>query len=241
MISNKKYCLLLTASISPPQQSFLLRSNHVDRLEDYISALAFWSRMSLPIVFVDNSNFPLNSIEKERFNNNQIEFLQISNNDVIRGKGYGEVNIIDWALKKSEIIHNSDMVFKVTGRFKVLNFDRIYNSVLSEKENHFIYATMSKNFTVADSRFYLFAKKHFADYFQKFADQIDDSKKLYFEHILAKSILLSIADGKKWSMFPEAPIYKGYYGTSNKKYKHNIIYKIKKKFIYKLKKYFISK
>jgi len=74
----------------------------------------------------------------------------------------------------------------------------------------------------------------FYDYFQKHKDQIDDSKRNFFEHALGRAVHELLANGGSWSAIPFPLIVEGISGTNNAK--HNTIkniLKIKLRFFFK--------
>lgn len=125
----------MTATIAPPQGTpELARSDPKVRFADYSRALHFY--LSLPasvlhkIVFIDNSDYDLSALEaatRDLPHHKQLEFLSFQGNDhpPEYGKGYGEFKLLDHGLSLSTILQPTDRVWKVTGRLRVLNLERL--------------------------------------------------------------------------------------------------------------------
>lgn len=140
-------CLLITGCISPnKEQSFLFLKDIEERLKQYIDSILYYLRYSSfkMIVYCDNSNFFYDNIdwicsEAER-HGKQFEWISFLGDDgkiVKCGKGYGEGEIIEYALENSKLLRESKAFFKVTGRLKVLNIDYILRRIKSENKNYF--------------------------------------------------------------------------------------------------------
>lgn len=135
-----KYVLLLTACIQPSDENLkknnIQRSDPIIRLEDYQKALHYWlNEFKGPlhgIVFVENSGYSLESLKEIafKFNKHNIatEFLQQLASPLKQGLhyGYSELELIDYAFEKSELISECDYVIKTTGR---LYFTKLGNLI----------------------------------------------------------------------------------------------------------------
>jgi len=133
-------CLLLTATIAPPQ-SAVPRSNPRVRLNDYIESLNFY--LSLPanyidrVLFIDNSGSNTGVIEKfvsELHHDKLVEILSFTGNDhpVSYGKAYGEFKLIDIGLKYTSLLAMDDIFWKITGRLQVFNLTEIMKAVRNQ-------------------------------------------------------------------------------------------------------------
>ncbi|MBN9561793.1 MAG: hypothetical protein J0H14_13850 [Alphaproteobacteria bacterium] len=129
----KRDILLLTATLKPPAAA-VARSDHQERLNDYLRALEFYLRdLDAPydrILFVDNSMGGVGSIEaaaRRTPHDKLVEIISFAGNDhpVTRGKAYGEFKLIDHGLALSSIVHGSDMIWKTTGRLRLLNIRQL--------------------------------------------------------------------------------------------------------------------
>ena len=121
-----QYIILLTGCINPNGMAFTALTDATIRLKQYVTAINYYlNNTNYPIVFSENSGTSINSYFNSYNNNKRLELLSFKgNNNKDRGKGYGEAEIIDYALKKSLIIEshkNNCSIIKITGRLIVRN------------------------------------------------------------------------------------------------------------------------
>ena len=230
-------CILLTASINPPNTAGLGRSAVADRENDYIKSLRFYKGFGLPIVFCDNSGYKSETISSYcQEHSQQIEFLPFISQESIHGKSHGEMEIFDFAHKNSKFIASSTHVIKVTGRLIVENFQELLNQ--TSNNDAWIYANIKKGLTYADSRLFVYKKEYYPDFLQPvLADQLNDAKRFYFERCLARSIHLFMAQSDEFELLPVYPYFDGYNGTTNRSYKLSVFDKWKFSIYYKIKKF----
>jgi hypothetical protein len=122
------YCLVMTACIDPRgANAQLARSDPRQRLNDYLSAIAFWLAYEDPrltgILFLDNSEHDLAEIRaaldpsRNPFGRD-VEILRAGTNHIPSGIGYGyaELGMLDYASKASRLWRSASRLVKVTGR-----------------------------------------------------------------------------------------------------------------------------
>ena len=130
-----KNILLLTSTIKPiSNQPQLKLINHIDRLQDYKVALAFYSHLLEKgvvdnIVYIDNSGFDL-SCHSEIYTHKDIEWLSYYGLDYPETyhRGYGESKLVDYAFEHSKTLialDSSDKVWRITGRYIIKNLTTI--------------------------------------------------------------------------------------------------------------------
>ncbi len=118
--------LLLTGAITPNSFDTLKLANPEERKKQYIEAIGFYIKYTdYSIVFAENSGESLKDLFSECLN--RIEFLTYTSQLIIpdRGKGYKELEIIDYAMRHSHFIAKADAVVKITGRLQVLNINKL--------------------------------------------------------------------------------------------------------------------
>ncbi len=233
-------CIFLTATIDPKDIVLLKRNNPIARENDYIKAIKKWMDIQqFPIVFCENSGYNIDKIKNDIKNSEKkFEILQFKGNSFPRelGKGYGETMIIDYAIKHSKLIKNSDYIIKVTGRYFIKNIEKMVNT-LSRDNDVYVMADLKKNLTWADSRVFAFKPSFFIEYLSKFHNLLNDSKGFYLEHALSRAILRAISDGHKWIPLPSKPIIIGYSATSDTSYKVSKVRWFGSKMIHQFKNY----
>lgn len=154
--------LIITGCICPNKnQRFLVLKDEDERLQQYVSSIRFYITESpfTKIVFCENSNYPYQQIgelvELAQLHGKAFEWLAFQGDqEQIRaqGKGYGEGEIIRYALIHSELAVKARSFAKVTGRLTISNIDKVIRR-MKPKMNYFnrdIYRGHGK-----DTRFYL--------------------------------------------------------------------------------------
>ena len=129
--------LLMTATLQPPANA-VARADPAARLADYAAALTYYLRLPADtvdrIIFADNSASGIAAIRQivTSFpHDKSVEVMSFAGNDhaVSLGKAYGEFKLIDIALAHASIIKPDDMIWKVTGRLKVLNLPALHHAI----------------------------------------------------------------------------------------------------------------
>ena len=154
---NQDLVILLTATITPNSYSKLKIVEPEVRKQQYQEALDFYvQKTDLKIVFAENSGDPL---EEFPVLPDRIEYISFKSEPIQpdRGKAYKELEIIDFAFRNSKFIKEAKAVAKITGRLKVLNFNRLSGKFhkLRKKKHSLIYANSFKPRNM-DSRCFFF-------------------------------------------------------------------------------------
>ncbi|MBC7636761.1 MAG: hypothetical protein H7251_14280 [Acetobacteraceae bacterium] len=129
--------LLMTATLRPPADA-VARADPAARLLDYAAALKFYLAMPATvvdrIVFADNSAggiAGIRDIVASVAHDKAVEIMSFAGNDhpVSAGKAYGEFKLIDIAIAHASLIRADDIVWKTTGRLKILNLAALHRAV----------------------------------------------------------------------------------------------------------------
>lgn len=190
------YILLLTGCINPNGMPFTSLTDNSVRKEQYIKAINYYiHHTDYPIVFVENSNTDISDCFAPTISSNRIEVLTFyGNNNKNRGKGYGEAEIIEYALKYSQFIASSNRectLVKITGRLIIENLKDIINKRFIFQRQNSIVVSYNSDFTLADSRV-IIAPFNFYISFLENKELINDFNNTYFETVLSDSIKQSI-------------------------------------------------
>jgi hypothetical protein len=236
MKNNFEFCLFLTATIRPNSGiPGLKRTDPKQRENDYAQALQGWIKFNIPIVFCENSDTKSEAVHKILSQSqNSFEYLHFKSTQSHLGKGHGEHEIFSYAFKNSYILNDSRNIIKVTGRYSIRNFHSLF--IGFKDRDAFIHANLSRSLTWADSRFFCFKRSFWEEILQNFGREIDESKEVTFENILAKSVLCAIVQGNKWSSTRNMPWFAGVYGTENIKYKQSYLNFLAKTILFQIKK-----
>lgn len=221
---DKEPVLLMTASILPQEKRYIKLKNPEQRLKQYIDSLKYYIEDTefKKIVLCENSgyDFPKQDIELlAKKNNKRIEILQFYGNEKkIKkyGKGYGEGEIINYALKNSRLINESDFFIKVTGRLKIKNMNKI-KSKLKLNRVYMNKSLIDKN--MMDTVIYGMPKKIYSKIFEYAYEKVNDKKNIYIEHIF--NHLVMEKDLKIYNL-PYFPDVCGVCGTNGLLYQKNI-------------------
>jgi len=235
MVSKKNtYPILLTGTINPGDYAFVGIKDVDSRENDYFYSIQFYRNLGLKVVFVDNSNFSSKRISVEFESDKGFEYLKYSSQKSILGKGHGEKEIIDYALKNSSFIKNSDFFIKITGRIKVLNLSFLLDRI--DFSHDIVYGNFSRCFSWADTRLMFISKKFYYDFFSPHCDiYLNESEKEFIERVYAKSIHSFLSFGGKFRYFPMYPLYSGINGTNGKIYDLSLFRRFKYSLFLKIK------
>lgn len=226
--------LLLTATVEVRGVVYMERRDPVLRLGDYKRALKAWlSTPNVPpIVFAENSGYPndeLQAVVREHENaRHPVEFLSFDDNNYPRtlGKGFGELRTIRYALDNSRLIGADTLVVKVTGRHYVPNVNDVI--VRPDPANVVdVYCDLRGNLTWADTRLFCAMPGFIREYFLPMEEAIDDTAGVTIEHALGRAAHLAMSKGRRWSMFPHAPVIRGISGTADFTYPDSFITRYK--------------
>ena len=193
--------LLLTGCINPNGMTMTALSNQEERKKQYVEAIHFYlSNTRYPIVFSENSGTDISHLFKKEIQSGRLEYLSFSGNqNKEKGKGYGECEIIQYALNNSKIIHlaKDKRIAKITGRLIIRNINSIarVHSILFPQKT--VFCAINSNLSFPDSRF-IIAPECFFQTFLKSKETINDTQGYFFEHALCDTI-------KKEKQYPYSP------------------------------------
>lgn len=187
-------CLLMTATIVPPQgMPFLTVTNPETRWHQYESSVLYWLRRTpiCDIVFCENSSasadFDLLMATAKSLHKN-LEILQFEGNSYtcfVQGKGYGDGEIISFALKNSSILANNTSFYKTTGRLIVRNFGAA-QYFWNRHDTGFI--TTGVKSRAIDTRFFKTTKDFYNNTLGHAHLSVNDAEGIYLEHIFYSQI-----------------------------------------------------
>ncbi len=236
MQGKRPEVLILTATITPPSNvTKLVRKEPQIRLADYCETLRFYlgvsSRFIDRIIFIENSDSdlrPIKELVETVKHDKNVEIISFHNgNDYPPefGKGYGEFRMINYGLSQSKILSDTDVLWKVTGRLRVLNIERLIEKA---PQNYMIYSDFRNVPLVGnylggnewmELRLFSFTLEGYNKYFRDRADSlresiINETPEQYLYKIL-KEVLPT---GTIIPRFTIQPILAGYSGWSNTDY-----------------------
>jgi len=221
-------CLLLTSTIQVDHPEFLRPGGRVDsrvRLQDYCTALEYWitgQRSVRDIVFVDNSGHPLEAlqaiVDRHRSAGKRVELISFRTEGYspVRGRSYGELDIMRTALERSALLREAARFAKVTGRVCIPNFDAIVDAAPPDFD---MVGRLSQNLTWLETVLVLFRTDLFSERLLPYAlAHVNDQARQPIERVLASACLHHIADGHRWYPFAETARIRGVRGIDNVPY-----------------------
>jgi len=213
-----QYGILLTSSIRPNITNFSKRNDPKIRERDYREVLEALVKTSYPIVFCDNSDYPLENIKNSLSSRlpETYEVLQFDGSTFPPhlGKGYGELQIIKYAMNHSKILKECDFVVKITGRYSVQNITEILDAI-QVKNDTMIIADYDKLSSYTYSGLFIAKPSFFFNYLFSFQEFLNDSEKRFFEHALFQAIQKVVNEGGGVLPFPVKPSITAISGTWN--------------------------
>lgn len=216
------YVLIITGCIFPKSNVFSLKLKDAeDRLNQYINSIIYYinDTSAKNIVFCENSGYDYDYSQLEILANKNGKKLEVlvyeGDNETIaeRGKGYGEGEILEYAMMHSELIKDVSFIYKVTGRISVMNFD----DIVSEEEVGKIYFNNNLySYRTLDTRFWGMPKDLYKDLFIEQYRKVFDAKLRFLEHVFWETLSCTVLHYYQHPYFPRLD---GKSGTSNAAYK----------------------
>lgn len=212
ILLNKREVLILTASINPTNVPFLKISDCKIRLLQYKYSLKFWIEETemYNIVFCDNTYYDYDfklELDMAKQYNKKLEILKYKGNENASkyGKGYGEGEIIKYIIENSKLINDQSIIYKVTGRLYVSNFNSIYRKHLNF--NNIFIKNAIRGFR-ADTRFFKCECKFYKNNLLEAYKLVNDNNNIYLEDCFYRALINCNIDS-----FKIYPIIKGKSGS----------------------------
>jgi hypothetical protein len=204
------------------------RSETGVRLDDYRRAIIQWSNLSkklgFKILVVENSSSIRDLQSKLAYHENpNLEFVQLREDlrSHFEGNSAGEFQMLREILEMGIISDDTDLIWKVTGRLYISNF----NQLITKDSPDLILNRFYNPVHLVDTRIIGFSQKIFHKIFSADARFVVDKNQINYgnqgpysslEHLLTLETIYSELQGDKVEVMRKVPIYKGYSATSNK-------------------------
>ncbi|MEI7456244.1 MAG: hypothetical protein WCK93_05920 [Nitrosomonadales bacterium] len=231
-MTSKLPPILFTSCVIVSDHSVALKDQE-SRIRLTLESLDKWLLISpdMRLVICDGSNFDFSSIVQDKFPNAKIECLYFQNNmELVRihGKGFGEGEIVSFALEHSVFLKDADFYGKCTAKLWVENFldclaqwnglfvcKGVFSDVFSFKKTQFSY--IDTRFYLVNKSFYL---KNLATAYLNVGGEQGLSLEDCFKDVIIKEHLSRV-------LFSIPPVICGVGGGSGKYYKNNLKRRIK--------------
>ena len=224
--------VLLTSCVIVADHTVTLKDKDI-RIRLTVESIGKWLAISpeLPLVICDGSNFDFSDIVRERFPQARIECLYFQNNSQmvnLHGKGYGEGEIVNYAIAHSAYLKESDYFAKCTAKLWVENFldcVREWNGTCLCK-GYFadVFSFRRTQFDYIDTRFYMVGRSFYSKYLASAYLNVGGKRGLSLEHCF-RDVILENKLGR--ILFNVPPAIHGVGGGTGTYYKNNLKRKIK--------------
>ncbi len=220
------YILLITGCASPnPNVPHLKVKERSEREKQYYESIKYYitSTPIKNIIYCDNSlaqkNYEIARLAKT--NNKEFEWLAFKGNQkkvIEQGKGYGEGEIIYYAITHSRIIKEDSYLIKVTGRLIVKNLSFILKFTNPRQIYFHPIKTLDGRIYI-NTRLYMMPVVTYRSYFVDAYQQVDDRNLFFLEHAFGSTVK---DNSIKFHCFITAPIYEGISGSTGNVYQYNL-------------------
>ena len=202
---NKKIALVTNCIKPNTKAGPITQFKTSDRIKTLVENLNFLINTYLfdDIYVIDP--FIRDEIKKEKFkkileNNgiikNQIRYLtfkpnsETKNNINIRGKGFSELKMIIDSLRQIKENHKNGIIYKISGRYKILNIKRIVRmNNLKKRNKKFLNIPFSNLLKKCYTVIFSFRLDIDISLFVNCLNSIEDDKHKYLEHSLYENII----------------------------------------------------
>jgi hypothetical protein len=221
-MDEKNAIILLTACVNPDGMAYTSLQDTNGRIKQYKEALDFYLKnTAYHILIVENTMYDFGVDYALYIASGRLECLTFNGNDFDKslGKGFGEALIIQYAFNHSVLLKSYSYFIKITGRVIIENIHTLvkYSRLLKDERN-IVACNIRPKKKIASAVFFIAKKEFITSYFLPFADEIDDSRNKWFEHVLFDAIMRCKKENYKSVIFPVPIKIKGIAGTTSLDY-----------------------
>jgi len=213
-----KTCLLITCALNVSHTPTMALKDPQVRLTQTLNALGKWidckDEFEIDkIVLIENTNSDLSAFGD--FLGRYDDFLEILSFDgqrevSSRGKGYGELNSCEYALKFSRLLPKCTRFMKIGARYFIPNYA---NVVAHSKINTYIFCTFSARLRRVEGLFFGGSLELLQD-MAKNKTMVDERIGFEHENYIALLALSAHVSGKHCTHLIAPPVIEGQSGTS---------------------------
>jgi hypothetical protein len=224
--------ILLTSCIYVSDYSVKLQDPTL-RINYTLESVDKWLKLiqGISLVICDGSGFDFSSIVKEKFPQAKIECLFfITDQKAVQyhGKGYGEGEIIKYAMQHSAYLKQADYFAKCTAKLWVENFQECLNGwngkFLCRATFSNVFSFKKTTFDHIDTRFYLVSKDFYYQYLSSAHLDLGGTTGMSIEDVFRDVVLNNKMENV---LFTNPPLIGGVGGGTGKYYNNSMTKKIK--------------
>lgn len=222
--------IVLTGTIIP-NSTFVLHSNFKERKQEYLAAIKYYKDFA-PVYFLENSTYPL--VSDQDFIGIKNIFLRKfpASENLDRGKGYQEFEMINKWLKTENVIPKR--FIKITGRYKILNFKNIFRECLAKKTDYLL-IDRHKRSLLAMTRLFCMDTDYFKRYLMDIYLDCNDQNGDWVERVLYRKIS---AEKISSQIFSHEPLFVGIDGSTGAHLHAYCVKRLIKSFLRRVNYYF---
>lgn len=189
--------ILLTSSVHVSAPLTVLNEEAV-RIRLALESIGRWVKIAAGarIVVCDGSGFDFSEECEKLFPGSTIECLSFLNDaPSVRkyGKGYGEGEIVNYALENSRFLRNAKSFVKCTGKLWAANFEELLSAAKGPFACDFHFMNAGSVFSIrpfhVDTRFYIADTDFYRRYLSDAYRAVRDSEGYYLERAFCDSLL----------------------------------------------------
>ena len=234
--------VLLTGAIDISSTPLAIKVSRNQRINEYLNSIFYMLKKhpSIKFIYVDSSNFNLIEENKEFKKFENFESIAFQGQEIVKqkGKGAGELESINYALKNSKFLIDAKYIMKLNGRYKLINLNKLIDNLPLQDSKSIICGEFRIYNKWFDSRCFLAEKLFFKDLIKYKAN---DFNECYFEKVLAKNVNYYLSKNEaEWRMFPIKPKFIGTAGDKGHGLRKNKLRAIIVDFFYWLKNKLVS-
>lgn len=216
--------VLITTATAPPEGiPHLAMTGVAARLVSAKAAIFFWASQGVRnIVITDATDVVLLNpeevtlLEQMNVRVEQLHFMQDHEQLRLRGKGYGEGKLIEFALDHSAILKEVEHFFKCTGKVYCRNFHAIAQMIESSQLSNIFWGHFSDLHALqawADMRFFFTSKEFCRQFILPAYAQADDSAGVAAEFFCLRAITQHLSP-----IYSLRPLLSGFAGSTGNQY-----------------------
>jgi len=219
MMRPSEIPVLLTSSVVAYDTRVRLKDTD-ERIRLAMESIAQWLRLnpSQPLVLCDGSNFDFTEITQKEFPSASIECLPFENNQTLvekNGRGYGEGEIVRYALQHSTYISKAQCFAKCSSKLWVENFAACAQAWRGDLLLQGVFLNVFQPwkplvFSYIDTRFYIANVELYKKFFENAHLLINKKEKFGLENAFHKIVLEQKIQN---ALSPVAPVIGGMGGT----------------------------
>jgi hypothetical protein len=219
--------ILLTSCIFVTDKEVALLDPEV-RIKHALESIAHWLIISpkSKLVLCDGSAFDFSDLVKQQFLGAQIECLSFRNDEAQvakYGRGYGEAEIVSYAIEHSSIIAAAGAFAKCSSKLWVNNFiecEREWNGEFGCKAVfHNIFSLKPSQIAYIDTRFYMSSVAAYQRYFSTAHHGLDAANGISLEECF---LAAAVKHQLQHFLIKVSPVISGVGGGIGRYYKHSM-------------------